>query len=196
MTRPYSGRTSNLSSPTSRAISQLMPAFSPTTASCATTSIPGSRNRASPIPSPSRTRETANTSAYSSAVENGWFDYIILDGGIGAEAKAMESALWGHLARYTPVLEMPDPTLGHTILIYQRTSPPALAIPPGSSSVEILAPSAESAVSRIGEVSGKTNGRGKRLVRPAGSVLQPLVSRRKISLAAGRHLRRQGHLRR
>jgi len=100
----------------------------------------------------------SETSAYSSAVENGWFDYIILDGGIGTEANAMESALWGHMARYTPVLEMPDSTLGHTILIYQRTNPPALAIPTGSTSVEILAPTAESGVSRIGEVSGKTNG--------------------------------------
>jgi hypothetical protein len=62
------------------------------------------------------------------------------------------------MAGYTRVLEMPDPTLGHTIQVYQRTSPPALAIPPGSISVEILAPSSESAVSRVAGITGKTNG--------------------------------------
>ena len=101
---------------------------------------------------------SSETAAYSRAVQDGWFDYIVLDGGIGAEAKTMESALWGHLARYTPVLETPDSALGHTILIYQRTSPPALAISPGSSSVELLAPTTGSKVSRIGEVTGKTYG--------------------------------------
>ncbi len=100
----------------------------------------------------------SGASAYSSAVEDGWFDYVILDGGMGAEAKAMESALWGHMARYTPVLQMPDSMLGHTIQIYQRTSPPALAIPPGSASVEIIAPRSESAVNRISEITGKANG--------------------------------------
>ena len=100
----------------------------------------------------------SEASAYGQAVENGWFDYVILDGGIGAEAKAMESALWGHMARYKQVLEMPDSTLGHTIQVYQRTSPPALAIPPGSTSVEILVPTADSAVSRVAGIIGKTNG--------------------------------------
>jgi hypothetical protein len=100
----------------------------------------------------------SGVSAYSSAVENGGFDYVILDGGIGAEAKTMEDALWGHMARYTRVLEMPDSTLGHTIQVYQRTSPPALSIPPGSTSVEILAPTSESPVNRVAEISGRTNG--------------------------------------
>ncbi len=97
-------------------------------------------------------------SAYSSAVEDGWFDYVILDGGMGAEAKAMENALWGHMARYTPVLQMPDPTLGHSILVYERISPPAQAIASGGASVEIIAPGSEGKVSRISGIRGKANG--------------------------------------
>lgn len=100
----------------------------------------------------------AGASAYSSAVEDGWFDYVILDGGMGTEAKTMESALWGHLARYTRALQMPDSMLGHTIQIYQRTSPPARVNPLGSASVEIITPLADSAVNRISGITGKTSG--------------------------------------
>jgi Dolichyl-phosphate-mannose-protein mannosyltransferase len=97
-------------------------------------------------------------SAYGSAVENGRFDYVILDGGMGEEPRAMESALWGHLGRYTLVLQTPDPTLGHTIQIYQRTSPPAQTIPAGSASVNIVAPRSESLVNRSSEIAGNTSG--------------------------------------
>jgi len=103
-------------------------------------------------------RGNLGASAYSNEVEDGWFDYIILDGGMGAEATAMENTLWGHLTRYTLVLQTHDSMLGHTIQIYRRSDPPASAIPPGPASVEITSPRSDSAVNRISAITGTTSG--------------------------------------
>jgi dolichyl-phosphate-mannose-protein mannosyltransferase len=66
--------------------------------------------------------------AYAEAVTNGLFDYIVLDGGIGDDARRMAAAIEPSLsARYTLKLAMPEPNLGQQIRIYERQNPPPAA---------------------------------------------------------------------
>lgn len=85
--------------------------------------------------------------AYSAAVANGLFDYIVLDGGIGDDARQMAAAIAPQLsARYALRLRMPDSTLGQTIQIYERQNPPAAAPPSASARVEVTAPASNAVV--------------------------------------------------
>jgi hypothetical protein len=85
--------------------------------------------------------------AYSAAVANGLFDYVVLDGGIGSDARELAAAIAPQLAsRYRLRASMPDPNLGQTIEIYQRENPPAAALPPSAPQIEILAPASNSTV--------------------------------------------------
>ena len=101
--------------------------------------------------------EAEGEAAYRAAVEDGWFDYIVLDGGMGGEAKALQRAIQGHLQLYWLRMEMPDPTLGQSIQIYQRldssTPPPA-----SGPSIELFSPAADSFVGKAGRVSGIVHG--------------------------------------
>ena len=99
--------------------------------------------------------------AYSSSVEDGWFDYVILDGGMGAEANAMRSAIAGHLGRYTLRMALPDPTLGHSVEIYERTVSTAKTVPANGASVSITMPTSDSAVNTVSKVSGTSSGAGE-----------------------------------
>ena len=85
--------------------------------------------------------------AYSAAVANGLFDYIVLDGGIGDDARQMAAAIGPQLSsHYVLRLRMPDPTLGQTIQIYERQNPPATAPPTATPRVEITAPASNAVV--------------------------------------------------
>ncbi len=96
--------------------------------------------------------------AYRAAVEDGWFEYIVLDGGMGAEAEALQRAIRGHLQSYSLRLEMPDPILGQTIQIFQRTDSSALQTPTSGPSIEIFSPAANSFVGKVSSVSGVVHG--------------------------------------
>jgi 4-amino-4-deoxy-L-arabinose transferase-like glycosyltransferase len=85
--------------------------------------------------------------AYSAAVANGLFDYVVLDGGIGDDAHQMAAAIAPELAsRYVLRLRMPDPTLGQTIQIYERQNPPAAARPAVTPRIEITSPASNAVV--------------------------------------------------
>jgi Dolichyl-phosphate-mannose-protein mannosyltransferase len=71
--------------------------------------------------------------AYAAATRDRWFDYIILDGGIGGDARNLEAAVAPELpGRYALKLATKDPALGQPIRIYQRENPPAAAAPPAA----------------------------------------------------------------
>ena len=76
--------------------------------------------------------------SYHDAVASGRFDYVMLDGGISPQARAMKLAIDGPLRdRYESRMSMPDSMLGHTIEIYARRDP-APAIPDlGESQIKI-----------------------------------------------------------
>ncbi|MFZ3244660.1 MAG: glycosyltransferase family 39 protein [Candidatus Acidiferrales bacterium] len=85
--------------------------------------------------------------AYSAAVANGLFDYIVLDGGIGEDARQMAHAIAPQLsARYVLRVNMPDATLGQRIQIYERQNPPAAPAPVPVARIEIVAPASNALV--------------------------------------------------
>lgn len=85
--------------------------------------------------------------AYSAAVANGLFDYVVLDGGIGDDAKQMAAAIAPQLsAHYVLRLRMPDPTLGQTIQIYERQNPHAAVPSATAPCIEITAPASNALV--------------------------------------------------
>lgn len=86
--------------------------------------------------------------AYAASVRDGSFDYIVLDGGIGPDAKEMRAAIQPNLAgRYSLRVSTPDPVTGHEIEIFERTSPPAMAPTRSDPQITIGAP-AEGALVR------------------------------------------------
>ena len=94
-----------------------------------------------------RCGSATGAAAYSAAVGDGLFDYVILDGGIGGDAKRMASAIAPQLsAHYLLRVNMPDPNLGQSIEIYERQVPPPAAPPAGAAHIEILAPASDSVV--------------------------------------------------
>ncbi len=85
--------------------------------------------------------------AYSAAIANGLFDYVVLDGGIGSDARNMAAAITPQLAsRYRLFASMPDSNLGQTIQIYERQNPPAAVSTAPAPQIEILAPASNSVV--------------------------------------------------
>jgi hypothetical protein len=85
--------------------------------------------------------------AYAAAVSDGLFDYIVLDGGMGEDAKRMANAIAASLpARYVLRVSMPDPTLGQRIQIYERQTPPLAAPAASPSQIQILSPPSNTVV--------------------------------------------------
>ncbi|HEV2488876.1 MAG TPA: glycosyltransferase family 39 protein [Candidatus Acidoferrales bacterium] len=81
--------------------------------------------------------------AYSSAVRDGWFDYIVLDGGIGDDAKSLRAAIASALpSRYVLRVSMPDPVLGQPIEVYERQDPPAAKWESVKPQIQIISPAA------------------------------------------------------
>lgn len=58
--------------------------------------------------------------AYKAAVKDKTFSYIVLDGGMGAEARRMDAAIRPLLGGYELKMRAVDPVLGHPIEIYAR----------------------------------------------------------------------------
>lgn len=102
--------------------------------------------------------DSTGKNAYAKAVENGWFDYLILDGGMGQEAKEMHDAIRPFRTRYALRMKMPDPVLGRPIEIYERIDPPASSLVAGPARVEITSPVAGASVNRLSSISGRTIG--------------------------------------
>lgn len=85
--------------------------------------------------------------AYAAATRDGSFDYIVLDGGIGEDARNLRTAIEPQLSnRYALVESMPDPTLEHPIEIYARKNPPPSAPAPSATQIEIESPAANAIV--------------------------------------------------
>ena len=91
--------------------------------------------------------------AYAAAVRDGSFDYIVLDGGIGEDAKALQAAIRPNLAgRYSLRVSTPDPVTGHRIEIYERTNPAAMAPTENGPQVVITAPAGGAVVRTDGDM--------------------------------------------
>lgn len=58
--------------------------------------------------------------AYKAGVRDGVFNYIVLDGGIGEEARRMAADIRPFLGGYVLKMSTIEPTLGHTIEIYAK----------------------------------------------------------------------------
>src|SRR5690348_7325728 len=85
--------------------------------------------------------EQSGLSAYAAAVRDGAFDYIVLDGGIGDDAKRLRAAIAPDLAaRYALRVNTMDAVLGQPIEIYERQSPPAMRWEPARLQIEISTP--------------------------------------------------------
>ncbi len=73
-------------------------------------------------------QEAQGSQAYANAVRDGVFDFIVLDGGMGEEARQMNNAIDPYLDRYELRMKMPDPVLAHWIKVYERKSPQVVAL--------------------------------------------------------------------
>lgn len=85
--------------------------------------------------------------AYADAVRDGAFDYIILDGGMGEEARRMNAAIDPYLDGYELRMKMADPVLAHPIKIYERKSPAVVPLQ-SVAQIAITAPLIGAAVPR------------------------------------------------
>jgi hypothetical protein len=85
--------------------------------------------------------------AYSSAVRDGYFAYIALDGGMDNAARRMRALIQPELpAHYELRLNMPDPNLHQDIAIYERLDLVNAAPSAASPQIEILSPASQSVV--------------------------------------------------
>jgi len=63
--------------------------------------------------------------SYGLAVQDGYFDYIVLDGSTAGPAVALQASIAPHLAaRYAERLRVPQPSSGTDAIVYQRVNPP------------------------------------------------------------------------
>lgn len=65
-------------------------------------------------------RDLFGDEAYKAAVTEGAFTYVVLDGGMGEEARRLDAAIRPALNRYTLLMGAFDPTLGQRIEIYGK----------------------------------------------------------------------------
>jgi hypothetical protein len=95
-----------------------------------------------------RYQNTTGEEAYSSAVRDGYFDYIALDGGMDDPARRLRAVIQPELAaHYVVRLMMPEPNLHQDIEIYQRLGLPQTPPAAAGSQVEILYPVSQAVVS-------------------------------------------------
>ncbi|MFB3916283.1 MAG: ArnT family glycosyltransferase [Terriglobales bacterium] len=115
--------------------------------------------------------------AYQKAVEDGWFDYIVLDAGMGNEASSMDAAIAGHMSRYKAVLQATDSALGHPIQIFERIDPAAAVLERRLPTVELAAPVSGAIVPKTTSILGQTTG-----AEPGSKVRLEIFSDRWYSL--------------
>jgi len=106
-------------------------------------------------------RGESGEEAYKKAVVDGNFSYVILDGGIGEEARRMDAAIRPLLGSYELQLSAVEPTMGQKVEIYAR--PGTVPVAESSVGISLLAPASNSVVAaRGGEfmAQGTTTGAG------------------------------------
>lgn len=86
--------------------------------------------------------------AYKAAVGEGAFSYVVMDGGIGEEARRMDAAVRPLLSRYQLQMSALDPVLGQKIEIYSRNDAPPVAAGP---SIRLLSPASGAVVNTHGK---------------------------------------------
>jgi hypothetical protein len=98
--------------------------------------------------------------AYQSAVHEGAFEYIILDGGLGEEAREMDAAISPLLSeRYQLQLTMPDTIRRQRIEIYSRRDPAPALQPASKYQVAITSPASNDMVTNPAlKLTGTTTG--------------------------------------
>lgn len=85
--------------------------------------------------------------AYAAAVHDGLFQYVLLDGGIGEDARTMQSAIrLGLGTGYTLRFATPDPQLRHPIEVYEKNDFAASPIAPSLARIRITSPQSGSLV--------------------------------------------------
>jgi hypothetical protein len=85
--------------------------------------------------------------AYSSAVRDGYFAYIALDGGMDGAARRLREVIQPELpGHYELRLNMPDPNLHQDIAIYERLDLVNAAPSATSPQIEILSPASQSVI--------------------------------------------------
>jgi Dolichyl-phosphate-mannose-protein mannosyltransferase len=85
--------------------------------------------------------------AYKAAVGEGEFAYVVMDGGMGEEARRMDAAIRPQLSGYQLQMSALDPVLGHTIEIYAR----ARVSPAGGPSIQLTAPASGALVTTVND---------------------------------------------
>jgi hypothetical protein len=107
-------------------------------------------------------RDTVDAPAYAAAIHEGYFDYVVFDGGIGEDARRLQMVAHATMKnRYTLRMAMPDPFRGQRIEIYERTDPPVTSTAAPTARVEILSPGSGEVVrtkATVTEVTGRVTG--------------------------------------
>ena len=106
-------------------------------------------------------RSQTGEEAYKAAIREGAFNYIILDGGIGEEARRMDAAIRPLLGSYELQMAALEPTLGQKVEIYAK--PGAAPAAESSVGVRLLAPASNTVVTAKGTeftAEGATTGAG------------------------------------
>jgi hypothetical protein len=103
--------------------------------------------------------EISGQNAYRKAVEDGWFDYIIYDAGMGTDAETMHNTVRSAISEhYVLKMAMPDPVLAHPIEIYERVNPPASSLHSTGRSIEITWPRSGDLTTSPTRILGRTTG--------------------------------------
>jgi ABC-type thiamin/hydroxymethylpyrimidine transport system permease subunit len=110
--------------------------------------------------------DSGGKEAYAKAVQDGWFDYLVMDGGMGQEADDVHEAIRPYKSRYALRMAMPDPVLGRPIEIYERVEPPASSVPPNDTQIEIMNPGSGATVPQGTPIEGRV------VHAPAGAWVQ------------------------
>ena len=75
-------------------------------------------------------RDKTGAAAYATAVADGWFDYIVLDGTTSAASVTLARAIAGTVgARYVERNRAMQPNTGEDVVIFERVSPPVSRSP-------------------------------------------------------------------
>jgi hypothetical protein len=92
-----------------------------------------------------RYQNETGEAAYSSAVRDGYFAYIALDGGMDDAARRMRAVIQPQLAaHYALRLKMPDPNLHQDIEVYERLDLTQAVPVSAGPQIEIVSPSRQS----------------------------------------------------